>query len=234
MTVTPALGPRYWACLCAASVLGANLGDVCSRWLGLGYWRGLPVLAALFALAAVAARRSRPTEAWYWIAILIVRAAATNLSDLQTLQFGLPFSAVIAFLSVVLAMFIVLDRRDLAEGTLPAAGGLFWATMLVAGTLGTALGDDLAFVQELRPPSASAVMTIVLAATFMLRAATRPRSAAGYWLTVVVIRTWGTNVGDFLTEPAGLVDSTAVSLAVLLGLLLVWRAPSRAFAAPGG
>lgn len=230
--VTPVIGPRYWAGFCIASVLGADSGDFCSRLLGLGYWRGLPVLAALFALVLLAARRSRPTEVWYWIAIIIVRAAATNLSDLQTLQFGLPFSGVMASLSVLLAILVILDRRNLAQGASPIAGCMFWVTMLVAGTLGTAIGDDLAFVQGLHPPTASVIMTMVLTGTFLLRASTQVRSAAAYWLTVVVIRTWGTNFGDFSADVVGVIESTAASGIVLLGLLLTWRTPTRKAVAP--
>nr|WP_321984848.1 hypothetical protein [uncultured Lichenicoccus sp.] len=228
MIVTPVLGARYWCCLCVASVFGANAGDVFSRDLGLGYWHGLPVLAALFAVIVAAQRRARPVEAWYWIAIIIVRTAATNLSDLMTLDLGLPFSIVIGVLAVVLALLALLDRRRLTGSQAPTANGVFWFTMLVAGTLGTALGDDLAFVQELRPPSASAVMTLVLVATLAaMLVRRRTASPAAFWLTVVVVRTWGTNVGDLAADTAGLVASTFVSGALLTGLLVLWKAPAR-------
>ena len=41
------LGPRYWAALSVASVFGATGGDVLSHDLGLGHWRGVPVLLLL-------------------------------------------------------------------------------------------------------------------------------------------------------------------------------------------
>ena len=229
----PALGARYWACLCVASVLGADLGDVCSHLLGLGYWRGLPAFAALFALVIVAAHRFNRTDVWYWIAILLVRAAATNISDLQTEGFGERFLVVIVIEAMILAPLVAIDRRDYAAQRSMVAGALFWLTMLVAGTLGTTIGDDLAFGQELRPPSASALMTLVLAGTFATRITTGARSALAYWGAVLVIRTWGTNVGDFFAEGAGLLDSTAASAIVLLGLVLLWRTPARPAAASG-
>ena len=185
------------------------------------------MLAAIFALVVLRSRRNRPTEIRYWVAIVIVRAAATNLSDLQTLQFGIPFFGVMGFLSVLLATLVVLDRRDLTGQTAPVGGGVFWITMLVAGTLGTAVGDDLAFVQGFRPAQAAAIMTMVLAGTFVLRAMARGGSAAAYWMTVIVVRTWGTNVGDFSADTIGLVESTAASGLLLVGLLLVWQAPLR-------
>ena len=233
MMIRPPPGPRYWCGLCAASVFGANTGDVFSRLLGLGYWHGLPVLAALFAVVIVAQRQRRQAEAWYWIAIILVRTAATNLADLTTLDLGVPFPLVIGCLAIVLAVLAASDRRTLVAPGVPAADGVFWVTMLVAGTLGTAVGDDLAFVQQLQPPAASAVMTLVLVGSL---AAARPslgaRSAAAYWLTVLVVRTWGTNVGDFAADTLGLAASTLISGIVLAALLALWRPRVRAIARP--
>ena len=39
---TPITGPRYWAALCFASVLSANMGDFVSKILHLGHTYGWP------------------------------------------------------------------------------------------------------------------------------------------------------------------------------------------------
>jgi hypothetical protein len=70
----PTLGPRYWSALCLASIFGANMGDFFARNLGLGHVSGLPFLAAAQAIVIVA-------ERYYWLAIIIVRTAATNFAD---------------------------------------------------------------------------------------------------------------------------------------------------------
>ncbi len=228
----PPLGPRYWAVLCSASVLGANLGDVLSRELGLGYWRGLPVLAVLFGCVALVARFAPRTTAWYWLAIVLVRAAATNLSDLQILTPGEPpavrspwsFPVVIAAWAVALALLAYRDRG--AGDDAPRGGGgdpWFWATMLVAGTLGTAVGDWLAFRSGLELPGAVALSTAVLAAALLTVSGAARRRGIVFWIVVACVRTWGTNVGDFLSDTVGLVQVTAAVAALTVLLLYFWR-----------
>jgi uncharacterized membrane-anchored protein len=72
---------------------GANTGDFLSHNLHLGHWRGLAPLAVVFLLIVWAERRARiATEAYYWLAIIVLRTAATNLADLATHDFGLGYS----------------------------------------------------------------------------------------------------------------------------------------------
>ena len=61
-------------------------------------------------------------------------------------------------------------------------------------------------------------MSLVMAASFVAlqrRAAT----VVGFWLLVVVIRTWGTDVGDWLADTLGLGVDTWLS-----GVCFVWLA----------
>jgi uncharacterized membrane-anchored protein len=81
----PAVTPRYWVAILVASMCGANTGDFLSHNLHLGHWRGLPPLVVLFVAILWAEKRARAaTEAYYWLAIIVVRTAATNLADLAT------------------------------------------------------------------------------------------------------------------------------------------------------
>ncbi len=105
--------------------------------------------------------------------------------------------------------------------------------MLAAGTLGTACGDDLAFVQDLRPPLASGLMTVLLAVTLAWRTGARAPAVLTFWVTVIVIRTWGTNVGDMTADRWGLGPSTTASFLLFVGLLLAWRPSARAGATAG-
>src|SRR5258708_11045576 len=78
----PLLGQRYWIALCLASIFGANMGDFFAHNLGLGHVAGLPFLAIALAVVFVLERMDRAVhEAFYWLAIVVVRTAATNLAD---------------------------------------------------------------------------------------------------------------------------------------------------------
>jgi uncharacterized membrane-anchored protein len=87
----PTLGPRYWSALCLASIFGANMGDFFARNLGLGHVSALPFLAAALAIVIVAERFDRLQHQSYWLAIIIVRTAATNFADFAAGDLKLPW-----------------------------------------------------------------------------------------------------------------------------------------------
>ncbi len=209
----PTLGPCYWALISLASVFGANLGDFISHDLHGGHWRGLlPLLAILLALLTAERRSTRPTELFYWLAILTVRAAATNLADLATHDGGVPYLWAVLALAALLALVTGLVGRTRGASGMPAATGVYWLGMLLAGTLGTAIGDGTADELGLGVVAGSAVLGLVAAGLFGLRRVVA--SAATYWLTVVAVRAAGTTLGDLCAHTLGLEWST-----VLTGLL---------------
>ena len=237
----PPTAPRSWAAIAAASVFGTNMGDFVSHTLHLGHLRGLPVLALLFALVLGAERRWRGGEAWYWLAIVLLRTAATNLADLATHDAGLDPAAVLATLAALLGTVLLLRARhtpnarpDPAGRPVPVTDAGYWAAMLVAGTLGTVAGD---LVEDWAGEGAAVVACAPLLLVAVLAHGALPRPGlAAYWATIVVARTAGTTAGDFAADRDGLAlglsPATACSGALLLCVLLLWRrrAPQRAFA----
>ena len=230
----PALGRRFWVALCLASIFGANMGDFVAHYLHLGHAGGLPFLAAAFALVLVAERFDhRAHEAWYWLAIVIVRTAATNLADFMADDLNLPrlweTVGLAVLLVVVVASVRTLSRRpgrdsgDARSLVLSGDAG-YWASMLIAGTLGTVMGDYLAYDLHLGNVIGSIALSIVLAGFFVVGARGLIWQVPFYWATVVMVRAAGTCVGDFLAgRPMGLAVSTLVTGAVFVAMLLVWR-----------
>jgi uncharacterized membrane-anchored protein len=238
----PTLGSRYWLAISLASVFGANLGDFLSHDLHLGHWRGLAPLGMVLATILLAERRERSArEAYYWCAVVIVRAAATNLADLATHDFKLIYPTVIGVLAGLLAALVLADRArtGAAESApaslnaLPVTDGLYWASMLSAGTLGTGLGDALSEYVGLGAGLASSVLVPVIAALFVLRALPRFGSKGYYWAMIVGVRTIGTCVGDFLAETLGLEASTFLTGLTLVAALAWTKKPDGASFAQG-
>ena len=228
----PALEARYWAALVLASVFGANTGDFAAHDLHLGHALGLIPLAVIFGAILFAESRARATtEAFYWFAIVTMRTAATNIADLLDHDLHLPPLAVIAVLALLLLALVFTERGSLArldagEG-LPQTGGRYWATMLTAGVLGTALGDFCADDLGLDAGPAAVVNLLILAALLGLGLRASFRVKAAYWLAVVAVRTAGTNVGDWLASHDGLglglpLSTTLTGLA-FGALVALWR-----------
>ena len=232
----PRIDARYWIAITLASVFGADLGDFCSHVLGLGHVRGLPVLAIVFAAIVLAERTGRvTTEAFYWAAIVTLRTAATNLADFATHDLALNSVLFILVLAALLALLARQSRRPLDE-TVPNASGLYWLSMLVAGTLGTALGDFSADQTGLVASTCGLAAIWVMTLLGMVQR--QPAGAGWYWLAIVVIRTFGTNAGDLITGRHGLAlglpASTSVSAAALVALFVLWQPAPRLSAAGSG
>jgi uncharacterized membrane-anchored protein len=230
----PTITPRYWVAILVASMCGANTGDFLSHNLHLGHWRGLPPLATLFLIILWAERRARiATEAYYWLAIIVLRTAATNLADLCTHDLKLGYPATELGLALLLIIFVAADpgrRTDpilpSARLTVPATTVLYWLAMLAAGTLGTASGDLTADVAGLGLFYGSAVLLVlfgvVLAIAWRFGGVLKP----WYWAAIVAARTAGTTLGDMLASrrglDLGLSNSTTLTAAMLAIVVLLW------------
>jgi len=230
----PAVTPRYWIAILVASMCGANTGDFLSHNLHLGHWRGLPPLAVAFLIILWAERRARiTTEAYYWLAIIVLRTAATNLADLCTHDLNLGYPATELGLTLLLIIFVAADRGrktdpilPSARPTVPATTALYWLAMLTAGTLGTASGDFTADVAGLGLFYGSAVLLalfgVVLAIAWRFGGMAKP----WYWAAIVAARTAGTTLGDMLASrhglDLGLSVSTTLTAATLAIVVLLW------------
>ncbi len=228
----PLLNARFWVALCVASIFGANLGDFFAHNIGLGHLAGLPFLAAGFALILVAERYDRGVrELYYWLAIVVVRTAATNIGDLLAGDLKWPRPWVMAGIAVLVAIVVAViheKRRRVGSDRrreLLTADGLYWIGMLLAGALGTVIGDYVSHNLGLGDLMASVALGIPLALLLAVGSGGPLWSAPFFWLTVVVVRADGTVAGDWFAgrHMLGLPLSTALSGLVFVALLLSWR-----------
>jgi uncharacterized membrane-anchored protein len=216
------------------------MGDFFAQNLGLGHAKGLPFLAIAFLLIILLERFDRlPHEFWYWAAIVVVRTAATNLGDLLCGDFRLPRLAVSIALALGLSGAVALAwnawRRAGNAGSgrkrlLLGGSANYWLCMLIAGTLGTVMGDYVAHDRHLGNALASIALGLMLAGFFAMGRQGRMLLPALYWSTVVMVRAAGTTVGDFLAQRdiMGLALSTAVTGAAFVLLLAIqWGRRSR-------
>ena len=239
----PRLGPGFWVALCFASVFGANMGDFLAHNLGLGHFKGLPFLAVAFLLIVTLERFERLThETWYWAAIVVIRTAATNIADLLCGDWRLPRLLVMAGLALALGAVAALvwqawKRAGGAGGAkrlILGADARYWLSMLLAGTLGTVMGDYFSHNLHLGDGPASIVLSVVLAGFFLAGARGRIWQPALYWATVAMVRAAGTALGDWFAHGLGLAVSTAATgLAFALLLLIQWQRRPRVEQAEG-
>jgi uncharacterized membrane-anchored protein len=163
----PMLNARYWSALCLASIFGANMGDLCARNLGLGHVAGLPFLAIALALVMIVERFDRMQhQSYYWIAIIIVRTAATNFADFAAGGMKLPRLRVMAALLILLVAAVWLSwkffwqHRSATSDSALRADLSYWISMFIAGTLGTVMGDFCSHNMHLGDARASMLLSL--------------------------------------------------------------------------
>ena len=189
----------YWFAMLAASALGTNLGDL---WAEILFPGPLTSLAALLVLCVTAVAYDRiagaRSEAGYWVAIVAMRAAATNLADIMTHDLALGYvtaSVLLAGLTLIAARF---THPDMARGGSPRVDGAYWIAMFLAGLFGTVAGDLIHHTIGLY--LASAALCVALAGLILVRNAFAPLSVALYWAIIMAERCAGTAVGDMLAS----------------------------------
>ncbi|UAK25778.1 COG4705 family protein [Sphingomonas nostoxanthinifaciens] len=229
LRTTPSVGPRYWTALLIASMCGTNLGDIFPDVLKVGAVVGLAILAALFAILVLVERFSkRGSEAFYWIAILIVRAAATNVADFAIGGVHSRYGPVAAALTALFAILVIVHRTfvpKIAADAMPPTNGFYWFTMLTAGALGTIIGDGLGHAfgpVTTSVPISAGLASLTVIALLGARARLRWVSTTSYWIMIVAVRWWGTNVGDAVAFLIGLLVSASILGTVLAALLMLW------------
>jgi uncharacterized membrane-anchored protein len=207
--------PAYWFSMLAASALGTNIGDFGTDVLKLDGWVSFAVLALASALAIWGDAKFRwKTEAGYWIAIVALRGAATNVADSLTHQMALGYalpSLVLGVATLAAGWFTRL------EGNTPRIDGRYWAVMLIAGIFGTVFGDMVSHASGLF--AATIAFCLLLLAALVLRARFAPLSLLAYWFIILVERCAGTAVGDGLASRRGLALGLVVALVCTSALL---------------
>jgi uncharacterized membrane-anchored protein len=235
----PKVDARYWTAITFASICGCNLGDCLSFYAHWNHWIGLAPLTVIFAALVFGERHSaRATQAWYWAVVIVLRAAATNLADLATHTFEWPYPRVILVLAVLQALVVwpVLPRL-ISAGTermgRPATSGWYWLSLLTAGTLGTAIGDWTAEELHFGTGYGTLVLGAIFAVVLAMGNRSRWTTKAAYWLPIIAVRAAGTTAGDWLAfrdDPGlsnglhlGLLLSTALTCALFVAALVVWK-----------
>ena len=212
----PAIDAGYWVAIVAASMCGANAGDLAAGPLGLGHVAGLLPLTIIFlAIVSIEKMFRFSTLFYYWFAIIVM----------GVLIFLDRFTGVKSGTAQV---------RQGGWGAIPTTNWNYWVVMLAAGTLGTASGDWIAENDGLDFGVywGSALCFPIFIAALLIASLYGRMTKPWYWVAIVACRTLGTDLGDMLvtmfrtltpTRSMGLWLSTACTATLLCAIVYVWR-----------
>ncbi|GGM95727.1 COG4705 family protein [Streptomyces fuscichromogenes] len=200
--------------------LAAQLGS--RRYHPFFYWT--VILSTSMAGTTMSDFMNRDASAKY------LSGGATSLGwGPQGLGLGYPVGAavLISLLLVVFAVWKVSGMTFQIRDIVTFRGeALFWSAILVSNTLGTSMGDFLSDSSGLGYAGGALLVTGLLAVLVALMKVPVVPNVLLFWIAFVLTRPLGATAGDFLTKPVakgglnlGTVGSSAVLLAVLLGLM---------------
>jgi uncharacterized membrane-anchored protein len=199
----------YWFAMLAASAFGTDVGDLWAEILFPGRTTSLASLLAICVAAIWYHRRmAARTEGGYWIAIVAMRAAATNVADICTHDLGLGYVSVSVLLGVLTLIAARFAIPDFSRSGSPRVDGAYWSAMFIAGVFGTVAGDLIH--HNIGLYNASAALCLLLAGLILIREVRAPVSMLLFWSIVMAERCAGTAVGDALAS------QRAVGLGVLV------------------
>jgi len=228
----PFVDARYWAAIVVASVLGTSFGDFISNTLKLGFGGAALTVGTVLAVIFIAERLlSWSSVAWYWGAVVFTRTAATDLGDFLSRTAHLGNGQVSAILAALLAIYLLVVWRLYGPGPLngdypgapkrlPTTNLRYWATMLAISTLGTTLGDFVADDMGLGLAGGSLFLGAILAVALFVEVRAKASNEMRYWWIIVLVRTAGTDIADYMTEEDGLNLGFGIGAALLCSILL--------------
>lgn len=114
----------------------------------------------------------------------------------------------------------------------PAITATFWVIKVLSTTIGETFADYLAVDVGLGPLVTDALMFVLLATALVVQFRTRRYTPWIYWLCVVLVSIFGTQLTDFFTDTLGvpLAVSTAVFSFLLAAVFAIWYRQERTLA----
>jgi uncharacterized membrane-anchored protein len=213
----------FWIAMYVASGLGTNLGDLYAQGFDLGLVVSFLMTMIISAgLIGANLKNGMKTEVFFWTAIVIFRAGATNVGDFITHDLHVSY----ALASLVLAAATIAAgaaSRPTPGGASPMIDLRYWGAMFIAGVFGTIFGDLIAHATSLFV--AVLVLGAAPAAVIYARGRFAPAAIVGYWTIVLVERAAGTPLGNWLDSRHGLGLGLPIASAITTALLLAleWR-----------
>lgn len=228
-TKIPEITAFFWITKIVATTLGETGGDLLAQTMKVGYAVSTVILLGVMLSTLVGQLRLRAfSPALYWTVIATTSMAGTTISDYidRTLKWGYYKGSVV--LVVLLIAVLLFWRAKFGSLSIARVNRFsleltFWTTVLIANTLGTALGDWLSDNTGLGFGRATLVVTALLGSVVLLHCWTSISKVILFWAGFVLIQPFGATAGDLWTKKAsigGMGYPTYYASAILVAVLV--------------
>ncbi len=172
---------------------------------------------------------STAAKAIYWATILSACTMGETAGDF--VSFGLKFGY--GWAACTLAVLLVIALIAEAKAKTPSEAR-YWTTIVIMSTTGTALADFITRTLKLGYGGGSALLTALFGLIYWIERLSKtgveinpqsgilPRTDAFYWAAILVASTFGTTMGDFVSDVLQLgFGGGSLFLGGLLALVLI-------------
>jgi uncharacterized membrane-anchored protein len=228
MSKLPVINAFFWIMKICATTLGETAGDLLSMTLNVGYAVSSTILIGVFLITLMIQLNLKSYHPLlYWTVILSTSTAGTTMSDYMDRTLGLGYAQGSMILVTLLLAILAFWRFSIGSLSVtnvrtPKVELLYWITILLSNTLGTALGDFLADSSGLGFAGGALLIAGLLALVLAGHYFSKISQVMLFWIAFVLTRPFGATLGDVLTkspEKGGLDLGTIGSSIVLVSIL---------------
>lgn len=197
----------FWILKIIATTIGEAAGDMLSMSFSMGYVLSFVLTGGiLLILLFLQIRAEKFHSILFWAAIIGTTTVGTEISDMLDRTFHLGY-----FLGSIILIFLLLStlyfwhKQDKTLSVYPITKTrsevMFWISVLISNSLGTAFGDFLTDNMGLSYIVGASVTASIICMVLILHYATKINDVLLFWIAFIFTRPFGATFGDFLTNP---------------------------------
>ncbi|MBC8636239.1 hypothetical protein IAG25_05405 [Caballeronia sp. EK] len=227
----PEVTLAFWIIKIMSTTVGETGADYLAVNAGLGVIVTDAITAALLAAALFMQMRTRRMVPWlYWLTVVLISIAGTQITDALTDSAGVSLYASTACFAVLLAFIFAIWHRTEHSLSIRSIDTrrrelFYWCAILCTFALGTAAGDLATEALGLGFPLGVLIFATLIAITGAAAFLGMNRVAA-FWIAYILTRPLGASLGDLMSQPRtyggmgfGTIYTSALFLAIIVALV---------------
>lgn len=227
----PEVTLAFWVIKIMSTTVGETGADYLAVNAGLGVMVTDALTAALLAAVLFMQIRSRRFVPWlYWLTVVLVSIAGTQITDALTDGLGVSLYTSTAAFAVLLGIVFAVwhgveDTLSIRAVDTRRREIFYWCAILCTFALGTAAGDLATEALGLGFSLGVLIFAALIAATGAAAFLGLNRVAA-FWIAYILTRPLGASLGDLMSQPRhyggmgfGTVHTSVIFLAIIVALV---------------
>ncbi|WP_238289008.1 hypothetical protein [Caballeronia novacaledonica] len=227
----PEVTLAFWIIKIMSTTVGETGADYLAVNAGLGVIVTDAITAVLLAAALFMQMRTRRMVPWlYWLTVVLISIAGTQITDALTDSAGVSLYASTSFFAVLLAFIFAIWHRTEHSLSIRSIDTrrrelFYWCAILCTFALGTAAGDLATEALGLGFPLGVLIFAALIAITGAAAFLGMNRVAA-FWIAYILTRPLGASLGDLMSQPRtyggmgfGTIYTSALFLAIIVALV---------------